>query len=34
MNGVVAPVKELLAGEEMVREITVPRRLVNFVVRE
>jgi len=27
-------VKELLAGKEIVREITVPGRLVNFVVRE
>jgi len=27
-------VKELLAGREIVREIAVPGRLVNFVVRE
>ncbi len=27
-------VKELLAGKEVVREIAVPGRLVNFVVRE
>jgi leucyl-tRNA synthetase len=27
-------VKELLAGKEIVREIAVPGRLVNFVVRE
>jgi leucyl-tRNA synthetase len=27
-------VKELLAGKEIVREVAVPGRLVNFVVRE
>ena len=27
-------VKDLLAGKEIVREIAVPGRLVNFVVRE
>jgi hypothetical protein len=27
-------VKELLAGKEIVREIAIPGRLVNFVVRE
>jgi leucyl-tRNA synthetase len=27
-------VKELLAGKKIVREITIPGRLVNFVVRE
>jgi leucyl-tRNA synthetase len=27
-------VKELLAGKEIVREIAVPGRLVNFVVRK
>jgi leucyl-tRNA synthetase len=27
-------VKELLAGKEIVREIAIPGRLVNFVIRE
>jgi hypothetical protein len=27
-------VKELLAGKKIVKEITIPGRLVNFVVRE
>jgi leucyl-tRNA synthetase len=28
------PVKELLAGKTIVKEIAVPGRLVNFVVRD